>query len=214
MILFDRLLKIMTTPWMVLSYLACVGLSLAFVDKPLAVYLHNLEFGHFTLVLKAITVFGIAPAYFVILLGLLFILRYAHRNKLWEGRIWFLLLCLVISNTICLILKTSLGRARPDLFFTSDIFGFYGFQMHSAFWSFPSGHTTTVMTLAFVFCVLLPRLSYAYILLALMIVASRIMLGQHFLGDVMMASYLALLEVGLIRYWWQRKMTKFPVTSL
>jgi len=95
-------------------------------------------------------------------------------------------------------LKVIFGRARPDMLFNDQLYGFYGLQTHAQFWSFPSGHTTTVMGFVFGLCALFPRHCVAFILTGLIVVSTRILLTHHFLSDVLIASYLALLEVGLL----------------
>lgn len=200
MTLFQRLFKTMTNPWVALSYLAFIGLSILYFDKPIALHFHQLDFGQVKPKIELISYLGISSVYFVILTGLILIFRFGFKNKVWERRTCFLLLCLTVSTLICFALKMCLGRARPDLWFDQNLYGFYGFHTHKNFWSFPSGHTSTVMSLAFALSVLFPRMFYPAIFFGLVVVASRVILTHHFLGDVMMASYLALLEVGFLVY--------------
>jgi len=204
MTLFDRLFKTMVTPWVALSVLGFIGLSILFVDKAVALYCHALALGHYSIVLRGITVLGFAPMYIGVLIALLFFFRYVRRSKDQENRVWFLLLCFSLSNVICLVLKITLGRARPALLFDQQIYGFYGLHKHAAYWSFPSGHTTTVMSLAFGLCVLFPRYCYAFIGLGLSVVVSRVVLTEHYLSDVVMAMDLVILEIGLLLYWMRR----------
>lgn len=204
MTLFDRLFKTMINPWVVFAYLTGVGLSILFLDKPLAIFFHQLPITPYKWILQGITYFGTASAYFISLSGLFVVTRYLYRNKKWTEYFRFLLLSLTVSTLVCLVLKVTLGRARPELFFDKGLYGFYGFQKSSLFWSFPSGHTSTIMSLVFAICVLFPRAFYWTIFFGLTVVASRVMLTQHFLADVMMGSYLALLEVGVLAYFFKR----------
>jgi len=195
----------MTKPWVVVSYLGFVVLSILYLDRPIAVYFHALEHGKNLLILNCVTALGVAPAYMALFAVLILLFRYVCRNQLYEARVWFLFLCLSLSNVICLVLKITLGRARPELLFDKQLYGFYGIHKQSSYWSFPSGHTTTIMSIALGLCVVFPRYCYAFILMGLTVVASRVMLTQHYLSDVMMASYLVLLEVGILLYWLRRK---------
>ena len=121
---------------------------------------------------------------------------------------WFLWLCVLVPSLVCLVLKVLLGRARPDLLFNEHLYGFFGLKTHAPYWSFPSGHTTTVMGFVFGLSVLFPRKCYLFILAGSIVVLSRILLTHHYLSDVMAASYLALLEVGLL-FWWSRRFKFF-----
>jgi len=202
---FERLLKIMIKPYVLMSYLALIILSILYADRPIAYYFHAFNFHWGLPFLKGLTLFGASIFY----IGPLFILalyfRYVHVNKVWEKRSWFLWLCVFIPNSICLLLKIGIGRARPDLLFKEHLYGFYGFKTHAPYWSFPSGHTTTVMGLMFGLCILFPRYSYAYLLFGVLVVITRVMLTHHYLSDVLTAGYLTLIEVGLLYYWLKSK---------
>jgi membrane-associated phospholipid phosphatase len=98
-----------------------------------------------------------------------------------------------------------LGRSRPELLFNDGLYGFYGLKLSSKFWSFPSGHTSTIMGFVFGLCIVFPRDMYAFILTGFTIATSRILLTHHFLSDVLMATYLSFLEISLFYYWVKRK---------
>ena len=203
---FERLLAVMIKPWVVVSCVGLIILSILYVDEPFAYYLHALHYqSSTTTFLVWLTTLGLNRLYLVLLFILVLVFRYICHNNSWATRTLFLWLCVLIPNLICVFLKIGLGRARPDLLFSDQLYGFYGLQMHATYWSFPSGHTTTIMGFVFGLSVLFPRYMYAYILLGLMVVVSRVMLTQHYLSDVMTASYLALLEVGLLDYWFRHK---------
>ena len=94
----------------------------------------------------------------------------------------------------------SLGRARPILLFQKQFYGFYGFHFDHNFWSFPSGHATTIMGLSFGLSILFPRYVKYFMLLGILVMTTRVILTQHFLSDVLIAAYLCLIEVGIIYY--------------
>ena len=110
-----------------------------------------------------------------------------------------------------LVLKIVFSRARPDLLFSQQWYGFYGFKFSAPFWSFPSGHATTIMGFVFALCALWPKYRYLFLLYGVLIALSRVVLTHHYLSDVMVASYLALVEVGLLYSWFvQRKWLSEP----
>lgn len=198
---FDRLFAVMVKPWVVIGYLVLIILLIVYLDKPVAYFFQGVNLGNTMPILNWFTKLGLGALYFVPLFILALFFRYIHRNKTWEANAWFLWLCALIPGVICVVLKIILGRARPDLLFSEGFYGFYGLNTHASFWSFPSGHTSTIMGVVFGLSVLIPRYGYAFIALGLAIATSRILLTKHYLSDVLIASYLALLEVGLLRYW-------------
>jgi membrane-associated phospholipid phosphatase len=201
---FERTFNLIKKPWAMVVYAVLVILAYQFVDKPLAIYLHELDLRTNLHVLNILTSTGKVFIYVVLFafLGLFF--RYVRTNFVYEARSWYLLACVVVSNLICLILKTTLGRARPDLLFTNNDFGFYWFKLSSSYWSFPSGHTTTVISLAAGLGVIFPKYFYAFLVPAFFVVLTRVLLYYHYLSDVMTALYLCLLVVGLFTQYIKR----------
>jgi membrane-associated phospholipid phosphatase len=181
-------------------------LSFFYVDKSLAIYLHALHLSEHYPFLDAITILGESKLYLVSFFLLALLFRYGIRRVRWEASAWFLWLCVLVPNLICLVLKVLLGRARPELWFQDQLFGFYGFQHQSSFWSFPSGHTTTIMGLIWGLSILFPRYVWIYGIIGFVVVVSRLLLLQHYLSDVMIAAYLALLEVGVLWLLLRQKM--------
>ena len=202
---FDRLFVVMTKPWVTISYFLLIILSILYVDKPIAYFFHDLDLKNNMPLLNWVTKSGLGGLYIIpLFLGALFF-RFINHHKKWEERFWFLWLCVLIPSLICVLLKILFGRARPDLLFNDQLYGFFGLQTRAYFWSFPSGHTTTIMGFVFGLSILFPRYCYLFLLMGLTVVSSRVMLTQHYLSDVMAASYLALLGVGLIHLWLCRK---------
>ncbi len=202
---FERLLAIMITPLAVAVYLGLILLSLRYLDRPIAYYFHMLDLQTHLTSLTWFTQLGSNKLYLGPLLIWALFFRYIQPNKPWEARVWFLWLCVLIPSIVCILLKILFGRARPELLFSDHLYGFYGLQKHALFWSFPSGHATTIMGFVFGLSVLFPRYSYYFIFPGLLVVLSRIMLTHHYLSDVMAASYIALIEVGLLLYWLRKK---------
>lgn len=200
---FERLFHVMTRPWVVFLCVALIVFSFLTIDRPLAIFIEHLDFKQFQPWLNALTHLGLGMFYIIALaivgLGSRFILH----NKRWEERAWFLWLCVAIPSVICFVLKIIFGRARPDMLFSQNLYGFYGPHKSSMYWSFPSGHTTTIMGLMFGLSALFPRYCVGFVFSGSLIALSRILLTQHYVSDVLFASYLALLEVGLLYGVWK-----------
>ncbi|MCX7116607.1 MAG: phosphatase PAP2 family protein [Legionellales bacterium] len=194
----------MTKPIVLLSFVVLLILSFFYVDKPIAYDLRNLNLKHMGPLLNRITHIGMGGVYLVPLFLLALFFRVIYHNKTYEIRSWFLWGSVLIPSLMCLGLKMLLGRARPDLLFDQHLYGFYGFKTQAIYWSFPSGHATTVMGFVFGMWALFPRFWYAFLVPGLIVVSSRVLLTQHYLSDVLAASYLSLLGVGLVLWCFRR----------
>ena len=179
-----------------------IALSVGFVDKPLAVWIEQLQVAQQWPVLWWLTALGNSKMYLLALPVLAVLLHGLPKLQHWGSRVWFLWWCVLLPNLIAVLLKIACGRARPTLWFSEQVHGFFGPQFNELYWSFPSGHTTTIMGFALGLVVLFPRFAWFYLSLACLVVLSRILLLQHYLGDVLMATWLCSLEVWLITQIW------------
>ncbi len=195
---FDRLFKQMLRPWVAAGYVGFVILSFFFFDRPVAWFFHGLDLTNKLPFLHWLTRLGVSEFYVIGLFLFSLFFRYVVRNKTWEARCWFLWLCVLVPYLVCGVVKVLLGRARPELLFSGDVYGFYGFHTQGVFWSFPSGHTTVIMSLVSGLSILFPRHFPALFTAGVLVVSTRILLTQHYLSDVFASSVLALLEVGLV----------------
>lgn len=195
---FEHLFHIMKKPWVIGLYSTLVILAYCFVDQPLAIYFHTLDLRASVPLLQGLTALGKWPIYIVLFSAAGFYFRYVRKNKSMEHNAWLLLACVVLANLAALILKVTLSRARPELLFNSNLFGFFWFKFNDLYWSFPSGHTITVVSVAAGLGVLFPRYFYAVLLCALLVVMTRVFLYFHYLSDVMAGFYLSLLITGFL----------------
>lgn len=202
---FDRFLFVMTRPWVVVSYVIFIILSYIYLDRWVAIFMYHLDLKRNVLLLLWLTNLGSDSFYLLMLLLMALLFRFVYVNKTSERHCWFLWLCVFIPCMIALILKIVLGRARPELLFNQQLYGFFGLKFQRLYWSMPSGHATTIMGLIFGFIILLPRYFYTFLLVGLLVVLSRVLLTEHYLSDVMLSFYLALIEVGLLTYWLRKK---------
>lgn len=205
MYLSDTVFQRLRSPW--LCGMVLIGLTVLFlyVDRPLLLLLASQDLGSHWPFLHAITRLGKGWPYMGLFLGLALWFRYIQINALWERRAWFLWLCVMIPNVIGGVLKIGFGRARPLLWLQDDAYGFYWLQTKSSYWSFPSGHATTVMGVAMGLSLLFPRYVLWFLSTAGLVIFSRLALLQHYLSDVLMAAYLVMIEVGLLVYVLRKK---------
>ncbi len=169
------------------------------IDRPLAIYLHQLNIREHLPFLKYFTALGTWLIYVAIFFGAGIYLRYVKKSEA-EKKAWYLLGCIFIPNVIGLVLKVCLGRARPDLLFSSQQFGFYGFEVNQLYWSMPSGHSVTIAALAYGLGIVFPKYFYAFLTVALLVATSRVLLYHHYLSDVLASFYYSLLIAGIFSH--------------
>lgn len=81
------------------------------------------------------------------------------------------------------LLKRIIGRARPGLYEQWTSHGFHPFS-GSRFESFPSGHATTVGALFMAMALLAPRFRPMFLVMALWLGFSRVIVAAHYPSDV------------------------------
>ena len=136
-----------------------------------------------------ITKLGEGGVYLVPLAGLM-VWTWRKRERLWTLRAAFVFVTIAVPGILADIMKPVFARARPVLFFREHAFGFTWGSPHANAWSFPSGHSVTVAALAVALYAIYPPAWPAYALLALVVMASRIILDQHYLSDVIAGFYI------------------------
>lgn len=96
----------------------------------------------------------------------------------------FVIVSTGLSGLVSVVLKYSIGRARPGFYQDLGILAFKPFSLDPDFASFPSGHATTVGSIAAVLILFFPRSRIFVIPLAIWVAATRIVVGAHYPSDV------------------------------
>jgi undecaprenyl-diphosphatase len=109
---------------------------------------------------------------------------------------WRALLALGVSHLIVQVVKRFAVRERPTtrLSFTALI------AVPDRF-SFPSGHSCAAMSVAAVYASAFPWCAPLFLALALAVGASRVVLGVHYPGDVLVGQVIALLTALVAVRW-------------
>jgi membrane-associated phospholipid phosphatase len=97
----------------------------------------------------------------------------------------------LLSAGVAQIFKNTFSMPRPRQFFAPGAYPYFiDGVTHLGFASFPSGHTTSIFALATLLALFTrdQRAKLAFLLGGVLVGYSRIYLGQHFLGDVLMGS--------------------------
>jgi lipid A 4'-phosphatase len=196
------------TPRLLALGLVCllVGtLAYFFYDRPVAVLARGL--GPRTLALAGVvTQFGLSQGYLIVSAAA-FALFYLVGGR-WRVNAWraaFIFVNVAVSGLAVDVIKVIVARARPKLFFSHGEFGFEWFRRGADHWSFPSGHVATVTALALSLTTIWPRLWPAWWTAALLICASRVILGAHYLSDLVGGFYVALLTWWGARAWFEHR---------
>jgi lipid A 4'-phosphatase len=179
-----------------------ITISITLLDRPLALFFHardpdlrtlfdlmgrpGLSQGYlivFTLVFVALHWGGSLPR----------LQPFAHPMRAFSAIPAFLCVSIAASGIVVDVLKFLFGRARPKLLFGESIYYFGGLGVGADRWSFPSGHSATIVALMTALWVLWPQHILFYILAAAIVSLSRVAVGAHYLSDVLAGALIAVL---------------------
>jgi membrane-associated phospholipid phosphatase len=196
-------IEIVKKPYFVASWFMLMALSYFFIDRPLAEGVHHISNAILNNIATAISLLGAGKYYILSLTVLTIVSIFVIKKKAWVERSCVFLLAVLIPGAICDLLKPILGRSRPPLFIDQHIYGFHWFTEHFQwlYWSFPSGHATTIGALMAACMLYWPRWSFGFVSVAVAVGLSRLVVEAHFLSDVMMGLWLgAIVTLYIHRY--------------
>jgi lipid A 4'-phosphatase len=184
-------------------------LSIAFLDRPIARFFHaQSETLHS--VFRFITQFGLAKWYLIgaaaLWAGLHLAARLpryaarAHRLDAYSYLPLFFFATLAAAGLVVDVLKGVFGRARPKLLFADGEYGFFFGSAHADYWSFPSGHTANAVAIALALFAIWPRFLPLYVVFALLVALSRIIITAHYLSDVIMGACVAVVTARYVAF--------------
>ncbi len=113
-----------------------------------------------------------------------------------------------IIGTAALIIKRTIGRARPYLFDTEGTHSFVPFQFDNLHAGFPSGHTTTAFAFATMLTILYPRAAIPAFAIAVLAGFSRLAVDAHYLGDVIGGATFGTIGTIVVAKWLAPKLLK------
>jgi membrane-associated phospholipid phosphatase len=116
----------------------------------------------------------------------------------------FLFAVVAVSGLTTDLLKVMIGRARPKLLFAAHLYGFDGFALRPDYWSFPSGHATTIIALAAALTILWPRHVLFYAFFAAIVALGRVVVGAHYPSDVMAGAFIAVVTTHYVAVLFER----------
>jgi undecaprenyl-diphosphatase len=125
--------------------------------------------------------------------------RNAAAYGLIASTIGFVFVSIGGAGLIANLTKNILGRARPKLFETAGPIDFNFFAFDPDYASLPSGHATNIFAAATVIGMLWPRGRVFLYTLAAWIAASRVLIAEHYVTDVVLGAILGTAFPYLVR---------------
>ncbi|NRP69241.1 hypothetical protein ILFOPFJJ_00105 [Ensifer psoraleae] len=117
----------------------------------------------------------------------------------------YFLLTIGTASVLVHGLKFLIGRARPELFADYGAYSLTPFTGERLFESFPSGHSMAAGALFGAFAMLMPQLRPVFLILALAIGVSRVIVGAHYPSDVAAGLLLGLWVAMMIAFVFARQ---------
>jgi len=106
-------------------------------------------------------------------------------------------IALVVSHLFVQLVKRNVVRERPTVRVTRS-----SHVIVPDRFSFPSGHSCAVMSVAFVYAMSVPQLAWPLLLLSSLVGFSRVRLGVHYPGDVLVGQIIAIATgVAVVTLW-------------
>lgn len=179
-------------------------ISYALVDRSMTLFCQDLNPEVFQ-VFQWITKLGKSTGYLVVFFVLFVFFTCCLRRPIAANRALFLFAAVALSGLITDLIKPLVGRLRPKLLLEANLFGFDPFRIGYEYNSFPSGHATTVFALAAALSFFFPRWRLPLFSFAAVVGLSRIIVGAHYLSDVMAGAYVGLMTVFLLVLFYRRR---------
>ncbi len=172
--------------------------SYEFFDLPAARYCATIGPG-IKEIFELITRLGLSVPYLVIAFAAFIYFKFIKKNNIGANAAAFLLIAIALAGIANDLIKVMVGRSRPLLLLTQNIYGFKHFTFEYLYASFPSGHSNTIAALCYGLYFFAGRFRYVLPPLTLAVMASRVIVGAHFPSDVIFGAYLGVMVTELVR---------------
>ena len=126
-------------------------------------------------------------------------------------RIGFLFTAVAVPSLFTTIVKRMIGRARPLVTGHLDPYAFSPFIWRSDYASLPSGHTTTAFAVLVAFSTLWPRARTYFLIYAMLIAISRVVLTAHYPTDVAAGALVGIIGALFVRRWFALRRLGFSL---
>ncbi len=126
-------------------------------------------------------------------------------------RIGFLFAAIAVPSLFVTIIKRLIGRARPMVGGSLDPFLYNPFVWHAAYAGMPSGHATTAFAALVAFGTLWPRSRTLWLVYALLIAISRVVVTAHYPSDVVAGALIGIAGAVLVRHYFAQRRLGFAI---
>ena len=184
--------------WIALVVTAVIALIAAFLlDQATANWIATHSSPELKRVMRIVSRVGDWPAHMIAgAIGLA--VAFTVGSKVWMRIFLAMLIALALAGVTTRAIKIATGRARPSVKTEAQ---WNGPQFRSKFHAFPSGHTAS--STAFFVALFLARkkIGRPLLLIPILIAASRMILGAHYLSDVTFAAIIGVICAFLAVSW-------------
>jgi membrane-associated phospholipid phosphatase len=126
-------------------------------------------------------------------------------------RLQFMFFAVLVPVLAGEVIKWIVGRGRPFVGGHANAFNFSPLAATNAYASFPSAHAITAFALAFALSALWPRARLAFLLYAVLIAGSRLVLLAHHPSDVVVGALIGVIGAMVVRYWFAARGVGFAI---
>jgi len=182
---------------------ACI-ISYEVFDAPAARFCATVDY-RIKDVFELITRLGLSMPYLVAALAGFIYFQFIKKNEIRANAAAFLFAAVALSGLANDLIKVLVGRSRPALLLAKGAYGFKPFADQYYYASFPSGHADTIAALCYGLNVVTGRFKVIWLSIAVAVMASRVILGAHFLGDVLFGAYLGVVVTALVAVGFEKK---------
>jgi membrane-associated phospholipid phosphatase len=184
--------------WIALIVTAVIALIAAFLlDQATANWITTHSSPELKRVMRIVSRVGDWPAH-AIAGAIGFAIAFVVGSKAWMRIFLAMLIALALAGVTTRGIKIATGRARPSVKTEAR---WNGPQLSSKYHAFPSGHTAS--STAFFVALFLARkkIGGPLLLIPILIAASRMILGAHYLSDVTFAAIIGVFSALLVARW-------------
>jgi membrane-associated phospholipid phosphatase len=126
-------------------------------------------------------------------------------------RIGFLFTAIAVPSLFDTIIKRLIGRARPLVGGSLEPFLYSPFVWRADYASLPSGHATTAFAALVAFGTLWPRSRTLWLVYALLIAVSRVVVTAHYPSDVLAGALVGIAGAVMVRHYFAQRRLGFAI---
>jgi membrane-associated phospholipid phosphatase len=168
-----------------------------YIDQPVAQYINRSETPEFALAAQIFVVLN-ACALFILALGLVYRHFAYGEQKVTRDQLILALASIVLALVCVELLKFLFGRIGPEEYLATGAYGFRYLSVQPGH-SFPSEYGALSGAIAGLLWTMAPTYRPTTLLLALLLPASQLLIGTHFVSDIVAGLAIGALASSLMR---------------